>query len=67
MTNKEYNIKRDKKIHDYCYICQKRNGTKYAYCGPGLAYGRHGSKKLISSSKWRSFKSWKHNRKKQWK
>ena len=65
--NRACNIYLKQRVFTYCYICQKRAGTYFAYCGPGLIYGQHGSKKLLSSRKYRSFKSWKHNRKTQWK
>jgi len=54
------------KLHDGgCRVCQKRAGSWYGSCCINH-YGRHGSGKKIYSKKYRSFKSWKHNRKKQW-
>lgn len=67
ICSKYYKRYQDKRLHDYCFICQKRSGNKYAYCGPGRRYGYHGSGKLIGAKKWREFKSWKHNRDHQWK
>lgn len=67
MTRKEERIKRMKQSYDYCYICQKRNGSWYYDCSPTFVWGRHGNGKPIQSWKRRAFKSWKHNRLTQWK
>lgn len=59
----------DKKVHCICYICQRRSGSKYADCNPSgfRAKGYHGNGKYIYPYKWRAFKTWKYNRKKQYK
>jgi hypothetical protein len=53
----------------YCLICNKRSGTHHWDCSPSniQAKHRHGSGKAIYPHKWRSYKSWKHNRKTQYK
>jgi hypothetical protein len=53
----------------YCLICNKRSGTHHWDCSPGNIQSkhRHGSGKSITSIKFRSYKSWKHNRKTQYK
>ena len=52
-------------IYNYCMICNKRNGSWYYDCHPS-SFGakRHGSGKIVRV---RECKSWKHNRKTQWK
>lgn len=67
MNNRIYKILQYKKIYDYCYICQKREGNYYAYCGPDKVYGYHGNGKRIYSIQRREYRTWKHNRKTQWK
>ena len=53
----------------YCLICNKRSGTHHWDCSPSnvSAKHRHGNGRAIYSNKYRSFKSWKHNRKQQYK
>lgn len=54
-----------KEVYNYCFICQKRNGSWYYDCHHSGWYAkRHGSGKIV---KQRECKSWKHNRKTQWK
>jgi hypothetical protein len=64
---KEEKVKKMKQIWDYCFICQKRSGSWYYDCSPNKVWGRHGNGKPIYSHKYREYKSWKHNRKTQWK
>ena len=53
----------------YCLICNRRSGTHHWDCSPSniQAKHRHGSGKAIFAHKYRSYKSWKHNRTKQYK
>ncbi len=67
MTNKEKKVKQMNAIYNYCFICNKRNGSWYYDCSPTIVYGRHGNGKPIESNKRREYRSWKHNRKTQWK
>ncbi len=54
-----------KKQYDYCLICHKRAGSWYYDCHPsGFNRKRHGSGKIV---KQREYKTWKHNRNKQYK
>lgn len=64
---KEEKVKKMKQLWDYCFICQKRSGSWYYDCSPSKVWGRHGNGKPIYSHKYREYKSWKHNRKTQWK
>lgn len=68
-NNKIFNQLYKGKIYCICYICQRRAGNYYADCSLGgiNAVGVHGSGKLVYTSKARQYKSWKHNRNKQWK
>jgi len=68
-NQKEFNILFKKDIYSYCYICQKRSGSWFWDCHPSnlKAKHRHGNGRIIESYKFRSFKTWKHNRKYQWK
>lgn len=68
-TNREYNLIYKHDENDYCYVCQRRGGNFYASCSPGYLHARgiHGSGKRIYRHKAREFKTWKYNRKKQWK
>ena len=52
--NRTYNIVM-KNSYQYCRICCRRSGNYHAYCGPR---GRN---------RVREFRTWKHNRKTQWK
>ena len=62
---KEERVKKMNQIYNYCMICNKRNGSWYYDCHPS-SFGakRHGSGKIVRV---RECKSWKHNRKTQWK
>lgn len=63
-NSKEYKITQMRYWYDYCLICAKNYD-----CSP-MTYkstGRHGSGKLISTYDARTFRNWKHTRKKQWK
>ena len=65
----EWKIKRMKAIYNYCFICQKRNGSWYWQCDKfGWSGGpRHGNGKPVYPHKQREYKTWKYNRKTQWK
>lgn len=64
---KEEKVKMMNDSYNYCMICNKRNGSWYYDCSPSTVWGRHGNGKAIYSHKYREYKSWKHNRKTQWK
>ncbi len=65
MTNKEKKVKEMNETYCYCFICQKRNGSWYYDCHPSsFPAKRHGSGKIVNQ---RECRSWKHNRKTQWK
>ena len=64
---KEDRVKRMKLERCYCFICQRRSGSWYYDCSPKKVWGRHGNGKPIYSYKFREYKSWKYNRKTQWK
>ena len=68
-NNREYNIILKHWVYNYCYICARRCGSFYYDCSPASMRnkGRHGNGKPIYTSKFRSFKTWKHNRKEKWK
>lgn len=53
----------------YCLICNRRSGSHHWDCSPAnlSAKHRHGDGRAIFSDKYRSYKSWKHNRKTRWK
>lgn len=65
--NHNYKITFKNGIYNYCYICQRREGNFYAYCGPSKEYGYHGNGKRIYSKQRREYRTWKHTRKTQWK
>jgi hypothetical protein len=66
--NRTYNIIYKNVIFASCRICQRRAGNYYKIaCENNKRWGRHGSGKAIYSYKYREYKSWKYNRKKQWK
>ena len=70
-NNKEYN-KLQKNETIYCQICAKRAGSYGATCGPvrWTHYWRAGYKnprKAIATWQAREFRTWKYNRKNQWK
>ncbi len=67
MTNKERKVKQMNETYCYCFICNKRNGSWYYDCSPSKIWGRHGKGNPIYSHKFIEYKSWKHNRKTQWK
>ena len=64
---KEEKVKRMKAIYNYCFICQKRSGSWYYDCSPTYICGRHGNGKPIQWWKRREFRTWKYNRKTQYK
>ena len=68
-NNRTYNIMYKRSIHTYCYICQKRAGSYFADCSPSgfQSKGFHGSGKYIYRYKARWYKTWKHNRRTQYK
>ena len=59
-NNKEYNILM-KNNNLYCYICARRAGTHLATCAPINYRGN------TSSWRFRMYRTWKYNRKKQYK
>ena len=62
---KEEKIKYMKSIYNYCFICSKRSGSWYYDCHPSsYNASRHGSGNALNK---RECRSWKHNRKTQWK
>ncbi len=69
LIGKEYKIKFYKFEYNYCYICNKRAGSRFYDCHPTSfnCVGRHGNGKMIENHKARSYKSWKYNRKTKWK
>lgn len=65
---KEEKIKRMNEAWCSCRVCTKRAGSWfYNACADGVIYGRHGNGKPIFKDQFRSYKTWKHNRKTQWK
>ena len=68
-TPREYRITYLKHEYDYCLICSKRAGSFYYYCSPETMTrkGRHGTGKIISTFDARSYRTWKYNRKTQYK
>lgn len=69
LISRDYTRKQLKMQYDYCLICCKRSGSFYWSCHPSDVQSkhRHGNGRFISNEKYRSYKSWKHNRKTQWK
>lgn len=67
--NRTYNILYKQFVFNYCYICQRRAGSYFADCSPSgmQSKGRHGSGKYIYRYKARWYKTWKYNRKTQYK
>lgn len=57
-NNKEYNVVL-KNQTVYCQICAKRAGNYKASCHPAMFKEKH--------PRWREFRTWKYNRKKQYK
>lgn len=67
-NGKEYHIILMHDEWSYCYICSRRCGNFYYSCHPSdLRAYRHGNGRPIYSHNYRSYKTWKYNRKKQWK
>lgn len=66
-TSREY--QHIQMFNDYCPICMKRSGSWYYDCSPKdmRVKHRHGNGKAIYSWNYRRYKTWKHNRKTQWK
>lgn len=70
-TNKEYSIlQKGHKV--YCHICVKRSGEFGATCGPvnwvnPWRRGFKNAKKAIATWQAREYRSWKYNRRTQWK
>jgi len=61
---REEKIKRMRQISS-CFVCQKRSGCWYYDCSTSShKVKRHSSGKIVRQ---RECKSWKHNRKTQWK
>lgn len=68
-TSKEYRIKIIKAEYCDCTVCSKRAGSYFYSCSPSnlSMKHRHGNGRGIENHKRREFRSWKYNRKKQWK
>lgn len=68
-TSKEYRVKQLKYEYDYCLICSKRSGCFFSNCSPMnmRSIGRHGNGKIVSTYDYRAYRTWKYNRKTQWK
>ena len=67
-TNQEFRANYFRFEYNYCYICSRRAGSFYYFCSPStIDADRHGSGKPIYSHKRREYKSWKYNRKTQFK
>ncbi len=66
-NSREYNLILKKDIHFYYPFCMRGSGTWYWNCSPGYvgAKAKHGNWKAIDNDKYRSYKTWKYNRKKQ--
>lgn len=69
ITSKEYRVIQLKFEYDYCLICSKRCGCFYSNCSPMnmRKRGRHGNGKIVSTFDYRAYRTWKHNRKTQYK
>ena len=69
LSNKEYRKLQMKAENNYCFICAKRAGSYYHSCSLKVfrAKGSHGDGKYIFTHKYRSYKTWKHNRSTQYK
>jgi len=65
--SRSYKIVMMKNYYDYCYICQRREGSYDAACCPAKVYGYHGNHKRVYSTNYRSYRSWKHQRQTQYK
>lgn len=65
--NRTYKILYKKLLMSSCLICQKRAGSFYASCDGKSVKGYHGNGKRILSYKHREYKTWKYNRKTQYK
>lgn len=68
LTDRERKIS-ERVSKSYCLICNRRSGSHHYDCSPSNlgSKGRHGSGKPILPYKFRSFKTWKHNRNTQYK
>lgn len=69
LTQKEYRLRLMKEKYSYCYVCQKRSGSWYYDCSPAdmKCKHRHGNGRKIERYMHRSYRTWKYNRKTQWK
>lgn len=69
LNSREYRLKMFREEYSYCLICNKRSGSFYYDCSPSniQAKHRHGNGRAIFPHKYRSYKTWKHNRLTQWK
>lgn len=67
-TSKEFKLKMFKYHYNYCFICSKRAGCFYYNCSAYTrVVSRHGSGKPIGHHDYREYKTWKYNRKTQFK
>ena len=69
LSSREYRLKQLRIEYNYCPICMKRNGSWYYDCSPQnvQAKSRHGDGRILTSFDYREYKTWKYNRKTQWK
>ena len=68
VNSREYRLKQLKSSYDYCLICCKRSGSFYYSCSPSeVRVNRHGNGRAIYNHDYREYKTWKYNRKTQWK
>lgn len=69
LTSREYQVKQLTYEYDYCLICSKRSGSFYYDCSPMTmkSKGRHGNGRVITTFDYREYRTWKYNRKTQWK
>lgn len=65
-SSKEFKLKMFKYHYNYCFICSKRAGCFYYNCRLHVQ-NRHGSGKPIENHDYREYKTWKYNRKTQFK
>ena len=69
LNPREYRLRKLKEEYSYCLICCKRSGSFYYSCHPSDVQSkhRHGNGKHLSGHDIRKYRTWKYNRKTQWK
>lgn len=65
-TNREFRAIMFKFTYNYCFICSRRAGSFHYSC-KGYVRNRHGSGKPIEHHDRREYRTWKYNRKTQFK